>query len=197
MSADDEFPMDRRDRRIPDGTLHGSGIPGDSEERGVDWEISFAARAVQTDGPPRRCRLDLLTPLEVAAFELMRAAECAGGHPLLSEIGMIALEAKRKAADWIDGGADGIRHPDFLDPGGWDPLDFDRDYPRPWIPEESAEPEPEPPAEGKKRWRIVSCDGSHVRVSGTQLVRDDDWVIIYDRGEQVGLFHRPQSVIPA
>ncbi|MBD1864302.1 MULTISPECIES: hypothetical protein [Trichocoleus] len=54
------------------------------------------------DGMPRRSRVDLLAPAELAIHEAMIAVENAGAHPLLTEAVLLLGQAKNKVADHIE-----------------------------------------------------------------------------------------------
>lgn len=54
------------------------------------------------DGTPRRCRLDLLTPAEIAIWQAARMVEESGAHPLLTEAATLLQQAKEKLADYVE-----------------------------------------------------------------------------------------------
>lgn len=51
---------------------------------------------------PRRARLDLNTPAEIAIREAMLAVEDVGAHPLLTEAADLLGKARNKVADYVD-----------------------------------------------------------------------------------------------
>lgn len=54
------------------------------------------------NGHPRRYRIDLNTPAELAIRQAMRAVESAGVHPLLTEAIVLLDQAKDKVADFVE-----------------------------------------------------------------------------------------------
>ncbi len=54
------------------------------------------------DDIPRRIRIDLMTPAELAIREAVHAVECAGAHPLLTEAVNLLGQAQNKVADFVD-----------------------------------------------------------------------------------------------
>lgn len=54
------------------------------------------------NGIPRRCRIDLYTPAELAIREAMLAVEEAGCHPLLTDAVNLLAQAKEKVADFVE-----------------------------------------------------------------------------------------------
>lgn len=53
-------------------------------------------------GIPRRCRIDLLTPAELAIRAAVLKVEEAGCDPLLTDALVLLTQAKEKVADFID-----------------------------------------------------------------------------------------------
>lgn len=51
---------------------------------------------------PRRSRIDLMTPAELAIRNAMIAVEEAGAHPLLTEAVVMLGQAREKVADYVD-----------------------------------------------------------------------------------------------
>lgn len=51
---------------------------------------------------PRRIRLDLMTPEELAIFNMVGEIEKLGAHPLLTDVVVLLGEARGKLADWVD-----------------------------------------------------------------------------------------------
>ncbi len=51
---------------------------------------------------PRRSRLDLLTPEELAIFNITQQVESLGAHPLLTDVVNLLHEARGKLADWVE-----------------------------------------------------------------------------------------------
>jgi hypothetical protein len=65
---------------------------------------------MQLVGPyntPRRIRLDLYTPAEVAIRAAVIAVEEAGAHPLLTDAVVLLQQAKEKVADFVELGTAG------------------------------------------------------------------------------------------
>lgn len=54
------------------------------------------------DGTPRRCRLDLLTPAEIALWQAASMIEDSGAHPLLTEAIMLLQQARERVADYVE-----------------------------------------------------------------------------------------------
>lgn len=54
--------------------------------------------------PPRRIRLDRLTPAERAIHDAVRAVEAAGCDPLLTDAVILLQQAREKVADFVDRG---------------------------------------------------------------------------------------------
>jgi hypothetical protein len=52
---------------------------------------------------PRRNRLDLCTPAELAIYDAVQAVEKAGAHPLLTDAVNLLAQAREKVADYVDG----------------------------------------------------------------------------------------------
>ena len=52
---------------------------------------------------PRRCRIDLMTPVELAITEAMIAVENAGASPQLTMIGAALMKAREQMSDIVDG----------------------------------------------------------------------------------------------
>lgn len=51
---------------------------------------------------PRRCRIDLLTPVEVELYEMVDKVELLGAHPLLTDVVVLLGQARNKLADWVE-----------------------------------------------------------------------------------------------
>jgi 3-oxoacyl-[acyl-carrier-protein] synthase III len=51
---------------------------------------------------PRRCRIDLNTPAELAIRAAMEAVEMAGADPLLTDAVILLDQAREKVADFVD-----------------------------------------------------------------------------------------------
>lgn len=51
---------------------------------------------------PRRIRLELMTPEELAIFNMVGEIEKLGAHPLLTDVVVLLSEARSKLADWVD-----------------------------------------------------------------------------------------------
>jgi hypothetical protein len=51
---------------------------------------------------PRRIRLDLMTPEELALFNMVGEIEKLGAHPLLTHCVVLLGDARRKLSDWVD-----------------------------------------------------------------------------------------------
>lgn len=51
---------------------------------------------------PRRARIDLMTPAELAIREAMIAVEAVGAHPWLTEAVVLLEKAQSKVADYVD-----------------------------------------------------------------------------------------------
>jgi hypothetical protein len=161
------------------------------------------------DLAPRRCRLDCLTPLEVAAFDLIRACEVAGGHPQLTDAQRKAIEAKDILADWIDGGAPGARddQPWIKKAGPWLPGLYDPDWPRPWLaadePCRMAELPPQQSASALRDLAVRLTPNPALSVEGTLAIildgidRLDDEMLARSLGHvgarQAGLDAQPLS----
>lgn len=56
---------------------------------------------------PRRSRMDHWIPAETAIHHALVAVENLGAHPQLTEVVCMLSEARRKIADWHDGGRPG------------------------------------------------------------------------------------------
>ena len=54
------------------------------------------------DGFPRRSRLDLYTPAELAIRAAVEAVEAAGAHPLLTDAVILLQQAREKVADFVE-----------------------------------------------------------------------------------------------
>lgn len=54
------------------------------------------------DGMPRRCRLDLLTPAEIALWQATSMIEDSGAHPLLTDAVTFLKQAREKLADYVE-----------------------------------------------------------------------------------------------
>jgi hypothetical protein len=63
---------------------------------------AYQGRYLANDGIPRRNRLDLCTPAELAIRQAMLAVEAAGAHPLLTDAVSLLEQAKGKVADFVD-----------------------------------------------------------------------------------------------
>ncbi len=57
---------------------------------------------VSDNGIPRRNRIDLHTPVEMAIRQVMLSLEGMPGHPLLTEAVDLLNQAKSRVADWIE-----------------------------------------------------------------------------------------------
>ena len=55
---------------------------------------------------PRRNRLDLLTPTELALFNMVVEVESLGAHPFLTDVVILLGQARNKLADWVELPAD-------------------------------------------------------------------------------------------
>lgn len=53
-------------------------------------------------GVPRRIRLDLLTPAELAVYEAVQAVERLPAHPALTEVVCTLQTARERLADYVD-----------------------------------------------------------------------------------------------
>lgn len=84
--------MNEEDRK----TGHG-GADGDSGAARTTMRSEFL------DNIPRRHKLWLMTPEELAIFNLIGEVEKLGAHPLLTDTVVKLQEAREKLADWIDG----------------------------------------------------------------------------------------------
>jgi hypothetical protein len=51
---------------------------------------------------PRRIRLDLLTPEELALVNMVEQIEKLGAHPLLTDVVVLLGKARSKLADWVE-----------------------------------------------------------------------------------------------
>jgi 3-oxoacyl-[acyl-carrier-protein] synthase III len=56
------------------------------------------------DGIPRRSRLDLHTPAELAIRAAVEAVEAAGAHKLLTDAVVLLHEARERVADFVEAG---------------------------------------------------------------------------------------------
>lgn len=56
---------------------------------------------------PRRSRIDLMIPAELAIRDALIAVEALGAHPKLTEVVSTLSDAQNKVADWHDGGRPG------------------------------------------------------------------------------------------
>lgn len=54
------------------------------------------------NGIPRRNRIDLFTPAEIAIWQAASAVEDAGAHPLLTEAVLLLKQARDKVADYVE-----------------------------------------------------------------------------------------------
>lgn len=61
------------------------------------------APPVPSDEPPRRCRLDMMVPAELAITKAMEAVELAGCDPWLTDAVVLLQQARNKVADYVDG----------------------------------------------------------------------------------------------
>lgn len=57
---------------------------------------------LDSNGIPRRSRIDLYTPAETAIRDAMLAVEEAGAHPLLTDAVNLLGQAKDKVADYVE-----------------------------------------------------------------------------------------------
>lgn len=65
--------------------------------------VSDINRALNArDVIPRRCRLDLMTPAELAIYNAVQAVEEVGADPLLTDAVVLLQQAREKVADYID-----------------------------------------------------------------------------------------------
>lgn len=64
---------------------------------------------MSTDNIPRRIRLDLNTPAELAIRAAVDAVELVGAHPLLTEAVILLGQAREKVADYVDTVGDSTR----------------------------------------------------------------------------------------
>jgi len=62
----------------------------------------FAPMKILIDGIPRRCRIDLMTPGELAIRNAVLVVEQAGCHPLLTDAVVLLQQAKEKVADFVE-----------------------------------------------------------------------------------------------
>jgi hypothetical protein len=51
---------------------------------------------------PRRIRLDLMTPEELALYNMVGEIEKLGAHPLLTHCVVLLGDARSKLSDWVD-----------------------------------------------------------------------------------------------
>ena len=51
---------------------------------------------------PRRIRLDLMTPEELALYNMVDEIEKLGAHPLLTDVVVLLGDARSKLSDWVD-----------------------------------------------------------------------------------------------
>jgi len=52
---------------------------------------------------PRRIRIDLFTPAELAIYDAVQEVEKAGAHPHLTKAVILLQEAREAVADYVDG----------------------------------------------------------------------------------------------
>lgn len=71
-------------------------------------------RSTAVNGIPRRCRLDLSTPAELAIRAAVDVVEIAGCHPLLTDAVILLQEAREKVADYVDAPGSGGGHSEPL-----------------------------------------------------------------------------------
>jgi hypothetical protein len=57
---------------------------------------------ISDNGFPRRNRIDLYTPAELAIREAMLAVEAMDAHPLLTDAVVLLGQAKDKVADFVE-----------------------------------------------------------------------------------------------
>ena len=58
------------------------------------------------DDFPRRCKVDEMTPAELAIREAVLKVEALGAHPLLTKAVILLGEAREAVADFVDGESD-------------------------------------------------------------------------------------------
>ena len=58
------------------------------------------------DGMPRRCRVDLMTPAELAIRNAMQSVEAAGADVRLTQAVILLETARERVADYVDATAD-------------------------------------------------------------------------------------------
>lgn len=51
---------------------------------------------------PRRIRIDLMTPEELAIYNMVGEVEKLGAHPLLTDCVVLLGDARQKLAEWVD-----------------------------------------------------------------------------------------------
>ncbi len=59
-------------------------------------------KGTEVNDIPRRNRLDLNTPAELAIRDAMLAVETVGAHPLLTDAVVLLGQAREKVADFVD-----------------------------------------------------------------------------------------------
>jgi hypothetical protein len=64
------------------------------------------AKHQTVDGMPRRCRVDLMTPAELAICNAMQAVEAAGADVCLTQAVILLATARERVADYVDATAD-------------------------------------------------------------------------------------------
>ena len=60
---------------------------------------------------PRRIRINLLTPIEIKARQLMLDIEALGCHVMLTNAANVVFVLREKLADWVDAGSPGVTQP--------------------------------------------------------------------------------------
>ena len=60
---------------------------------------------------PRRIRINLLTPIEIKARQLMLDIEALGCHEMLTNAVNAVQVLREKLADWVDAGSPGVTQP--------------------------------------------------------------------------------------
>lgn len=51
---------------------------------------------------PRRIQIQLLTPEELAIYNLVGEVEKLGAHPFLTDCVVLLSDARKRLADWVD-----------------------------------------------------------------------------------------------
>ena len=86
-------------------TFHEAGADESNSTSPVNsnpQEEAFYKRAEASVDVPRRIRLDLNTPAELAIRNAVNAVEAAGAHPLLTDAVTLLNEAREKVADFVE-----------------------------------------------------------------------------------------------